>query len=333
MSIRPPLDSAGQTPDLTITQNSVHTHLGITYLLSGNFKRGWEEYEWRLKTISVLPLKKSKWTGGTLKDRIILVHSEQGFGDTFQFVRYLPLLHEKFSAKKVLFLPPEGLEQLLRESELGAKILDASISEEAIDYDTNIHLLSLPRIFKTDLENIPYGRKRYFKANEKKVASYKKGYFRTNKLKVGIFWQGSPGLKLDRHRSVPLHHFYPLCRLPDVKIYSLQKGHGIEQLEDLPEGGEITNLGETFKDFADTAAAIENLDIVITVDTAIGHLSGGLGKKTWILLPSYMEWRWHPGIDYSPWYKDVKLFRHKELGRKDWDEMMHRVKKELYQIK
>ncbi|RJQ56857.1 MAG: hypothetical protein C4526_00745 [Nitrospiraceae bacterium] len=128
---------------------------------------------------------------------------------------------------------------------------------------------------------------------------------------------------------MPLRHFYPLCSLPNVKVYSLQKGHGIEQLNDLPDDIEIVNLGETFNDFSDTAAAIENLDMMITVDTAIGHLSGALGKKTWILLPSHAEWRWHLDMDYSPWYEDVRLFRHKETGKKDWEEMMERVKRQV----
>ena len=131
---------------------------------------------------------------------------------------------------------------------------------------------------------------------------------------------------------MPLHHFYPLCRLLGVKIYSLQKGYGTEQLSNLPEDVEITNIGESFNDFSDTAAAIENLDLTITVDSAVGHLSGALGKKTWILLPSHAEWRWHLDMDYSPWYENVRLFRHKELGKKNWDEMMERVIKEILEV-
>jgi len=311
-----------------------HLNLGIAYLLAKDFERGWEKYEWRLrlkgKDFQAMPLLKPKWGGSSLENKVILVYGEQGYGDTIQFVRYLPLLHD-LGAKKVLFVPRKGLEQLLRDNDLKAEILDSSANVETLDYDTNIHLLSLPGIFKTNLENIPFRQKRYLKANPEKVKWYKEKFFNfplpTSHflLKIGIFWQGSSALPLDRTRSMPLHHFHSLCRLPNVRIYSLQKGYGIEQLNDLPEDIEIVNLGETFNDFSDTAAAIENLDLIITVDTAIGHLAGALGKKTWILLRSYAEWRWHLDMDYSPWYEDVRLFRHKELGKKDWEEMMERV--------
>jgi tetratricopeptide (TPR) repeat protein len=325
---------------------NIHKNLAMAYLLVKDFVNGWEEYEWRLKTILAAPLTKPKWDGGLLENRTIIVYAEQGYGDTLQFVRYLPVLFENYKAKKVLFIPQKGLEQLLKDSDLKAEILDAETPVEGLEYDTNIHLLSLPRIFKTNLENMPFRQKRYLKANPDKVKWYKEKYFdsslftvhcspvsndpslvtrHSSLMKIGIFWQGRPGLKPDRNRSMPLKHFSPLCRLPDVKVYSLQKGYGIEQLNNLPEGIEIVNLGETFKDFSDTAAAIENLDLVITVDTAIGHLSGALGKKTWILLPSHEEWRWHLDMDYSPWYEDIRLFRHKEPGKKDWDEMMERV--------
>ncbi len=356
---------------------NTHKNLAMAYLLVKDFENGWEEYEWRLKTILAAPLIKFKWDGSSLEGKTILIYAEQGYGDTLQFVRYLPKLYDEFGAKKVLFLPQKGLEQLLRESDLKAEILDANViarspenrgdeaisracpersvrneiprftrndssiisSLKSLEYDTNIHLLSLPRIFKTTLDNIPSRQKRYLKANPEKVKWYRERYFDPTPytlhatpyslpptpLKIGIFWQGRPGLKPDRNRSMPLKYFYPLCRLPYVKVYSLQKGYGIEQLNEAPEDIKVTNLGKTFHDFSDTAAAIENLDMVITTDTAVAHLSGALGKKTWILLPSHEEWRWHLDMDYSPWYEDVRLFRHKEPGEKDWGEIMERV--------
>jgi Flp pilus assembly protein TadD len=338
----------------------MHNNLGMAYLLAKNFDKGWEEYEWRLGTMHVAPLIKPKWDGGSLEDKVILVHAEQGYGDTLQFVRYLPLLYESGAGKVLFKLNKQGLEQLLRGSELKAEIIDLSIPDEILDIDTNIHLVSLPGIFKTNLENIPFRQKRYLKANPERVEWYRERYFtdtlrqaqgdndvvvsmsnhdraadlslvtrHSSLIKIGIFWQGNPTLKPDRNRSMPLHHFYPICRLPNVKVYSLQKGYGIEQLNDPPEDIQIVNLGETFNNFSDTAAAIENFDIVITIDTAVAHLSGALGKKTWILLPSHAEWRWHLDMDYSPWYEDVRLFRHKEPGKKDWDEMMERVVRQV----
>jgi len=317
-----------------------HMGLGLVYLLSKDFENGWNEYEWRLQTDNkvLLPLMKPKWDGSFLKRKTILVCAEQGYGDTIQFVRYLPLLYKEYGAKKVLFkLNQKGLENLLRENEdiLNAEILDSSVPEETLEYDTNIYLLSLPRIFKTNLNNIPFKGKRYLKANTEKVEWYRERYFnsllvtRHSSLKVGIFWQGNPTFTLAKDKALPLSYFYPIATVPNIKVYSLQKGYGIEQLNNLPEGIEIVNLGETFNNFSDTAAAIENLDLVITIDSAVAHLSGALGKKTWILLPSFAEWRWHLDMDYSPWYEDVRLFRHKEMGKKNWEEMMERVKKQV----
>jgi len=321
--------------------SAAHKNLGMTYLLLKDFERGWREYEWRLNIFKVPPLAKPKWDGSPLNNKTILVYHEQGLGDTLQFVRFLPELHDKSGAKKVMFIPQKGLEQLFRESDLKAEILAPDASAETLEYDTNIHLMSLPLIFRTNFENIPFKGKRYLKANPEKVEWYRKKFFSTTSfsptpytlspapLKLGIFWQGSPEFRRSKDKAIPLPYFYSFCRMPGVKVYSLQKGYGIEQLNDLPEGIEIVNLGETFNDFSDTAAAIENLDLIITIDTAVAHLSGALGKKTWILHPPFAEWRWHLDMDYSPWYEDVRLFRHKELGKKDWEEMMERVVGEL----
>ena len=155
----------------------MHQNLGMTYLLARDFEKGWEEYEWRLKTFKAAPLTKPKWDGSSLVNKTILVYAEQGYGDSLQFVRYLPKLYDEFAAKKVLFILGKVLEQLFRDSDLKAEILDPEASIEDLEYDTNIHLLSLPRIFKTNLENIPFKGKRYLKANPEKVRWYRERYF------------------------------------------------------------------------------------------------------------------------------------------------------------
>ncbi|HBH18812.1 MAG TPA: hypothetical protein DDX14_07755, partial [Cyanobacteria bacterium UBA9579] len=301
--------------------------LALINLLKGNFDKGWEYYEYRFSLYDQKFLKKPaftkpKWAGESLQNKTILIHHEQGFGDSLQFVRYLPVLHSM--GAKVLFKSPKELEELLKQSDLKAEIINNSI----VEYDMYAYLMSMPYYLKTDSENIPF-KDKYLKANPEKINDYREKYFKTDKFKVGIFWQGRKWYG-DKNRSLPLEYFIKLSQLKNIQLYSLQKGDGIEQLENIPSGIDIINLGKTFNDFSDTAAAIENLDLFITIDTSVAHLSAGLGIPTWILLPFTPEWRWGINTNESYWYDSVKLFR--QIGTGNWSELMNRVIAEVKRL-
>ncbi|MDD3436543.1 MAG: tetratricopeptide repeat protein [Candidatus Gastranaerophilales bacterium] len=305
--------------------------LGIAYLKVKDFKNGLKFYEYRpckpfatfcqareYKKIEEKPL----WTGETMKDKTLFVYYESALGDTLMYARYLALLKDKFA--KVLFKPQICLNKLFKENNLGVEIIDNKILPEDIDFDVHIPLMSIPYVLNLNTEDIPLSEG-YLKANPQKVRDYKEKYFNNDKFKIGIKWKGSTEYELSR--IIPLKAFYKLFDLPNTQFYSVQKDEGIEELNDLPEKYNIINLGETFKDFSDTAAAIENCDLIICNDTSVAHLAGAMGKPCRILLPFVQNWRWHTDISYSPWYKSVKLFKQTEVD--NWEEVIDRVLAEV----
>ncbi len=307
-----------------------HNSLGLLLLLRQSFDRGWQECQWRLKRPDCgLPaFSKPPWDGSPIEGKTILVHHEQGIGDTIMFMRYVPALLA-YGARKVLLKVQTPLLSLLESTDAQIEVIDESVVEGALQYDLYVALLTLPCILKADLSNVPYADK-YLQADVAKVNYYKDRFIDdidSVGLRVGIVWQGNPLHRKDRERSVPLSYFLPLTMIKGVRLYSLQKGHGLQQLQSLPDGVEITDLGSHFNDFSDTAAAMDNLDIVITVDTATAHLSGALGLPTWVILPFVADWRWFLGGETSPWYHSARLFRQPAPGR--WDDVFTRICKEL----
>jgi hypothetical protein len=270
---------------------------------------------------------KQKWTGQPLDNKTMYVYTEGNIGDTIFFLRFLPPLLKP--GTKILFKPQQELYSLLKNIlPQDICVLQASQQPQNLlfDYYTSLH--SIPSMLKVHYTSIP-ARDGYLHANKTKVNIFKKGIFNTTSFKVGIVWQGNPGHLDDKNRSILLHFFYPLTTILGVKVYSLQKVHGLEQLAQLPPTISITNLNRYLHDFDDLAAAIENLDLLISVDTSIAHLGGALGKTTWILLPHITDWRW---LSYSEgsqscWYTHVKKFRQKITG--NWQEVFERVVKQL----
>lgn len=306
---------------------SAHFNKSHIYLLNEKFEEGWKFYEWRIKCENdpnlVYPqLSKPVWDGSSLKDKILYVYYEQGFGDSIQFVRFLPTLAK--TAKKVIFKVQNELLDLFKLSNFNAEVIGADVPDESIDYDVHVPLMSILDRLNINLTNIPYS-KGYLKADEDKVKAFKKEYFQDKKLKIGIKWQGT--FNGNQNRKIPLKAFYPLANLKDVSLYSFQKGYGEEQLKDMPHGININDLSPLFNTFSDTAAAIECMDLIICNDTSIAHLAGALGKKTWLLLPQIPEWRWVLNRNDTPWYDSIHLFRQKNPG--DWDEVIKEVVKEL----
>ena len=261
-----------------------------------------------------------------LKGRTLLVHHEQGWGDTLQFARYVKLLTA--AGEKVLFEVPEALIPLLKKSGFTKLIAEGSKAGKA---DVVIAIMSLPRVFGTTLETIPADVP-YLSAGSQLVKQWSKVLKSIPGLRVGITWQGYSGNANDQLRSIPLACFAPLA-LPGVQLISLQKGPGVEQLTEVANNLAVRHLGQFDEErgaFMDTAAVMKNLDLVITCDTAIAHLAGGLGVPVWVALQLAPDWRWMLARRDSPWYPTMRLFRQKKFG--DWPGVFADMADELKQL-
>jgi len=296
-------------------------------LLLGRYEEGWRDYESR-STAKDFPsrwpdLEVPTWQGEDLSGRHLLVLEEQGLGDTIQFVRYLPLLAERNC--KVTFLAPAKLVRLLRGSMQPVEIVSELKAGQEIDF--HVALLSLPLRFNTTLGSIPH-KVPYVRAEPELEARWK-AQIGAHGFKIGIAWQGNP--KIAEGRSIPLEQFVPLSRVPGVRLISLQKHVGLDQLARLSKDAAIESLGEAFDSgpdaFIDTAAVMTNLDLVITADTSIAHFAGALGRPTWIALKHLPDWRWLLDREDCPWYPTVRLFRQPRPD--DWASVFARINQEL----
>jgi hypothetical protein len=294
-------------------------------LTLGRFAEGWRELEtrWRIGQDAGGRLPGDLWTGGEVAGRSILVHAEQGFGDILQFVRCVPMLHAR-GAKVTVVCPPE-LKRLLASVEGIERLVVRGAPAPATDLQTM--LLTLPAGLGVTLETVP-ARVPYLRPPAE-VASRWRERLRseTGRRRVGLAWAGNPRQHNDRNRSMSLAAMTPLLDVPGITYYSLQKGQASEQLRGLPKSAEVIDLAPDLVDFAETAAVIEQLDLVITVDTSVAHLAGALGRPVWTLLTHAADWRWMLDREDSPWYPTMRLFRQKTRG--NWTEVVDRVAHEL----
>jgi hypothetical protein len=253
----------------------------------------------------------------------MLVYSEQGIGDTIQFVRYAPLLARR-GARVILQCQPE-LKPLFQSLEGVDCVL--STSEALPPFDVQAPLLSLPLALGTTLESIP-AQVPYLKADPALAEAWRAKLAPAGRcLKVGLAWAGNPKHRNDRNRSMPLSVLAPLAGVGGVRFYSLQKGDAAGQAKGPPPGMDLVDLTQELNDFADTAAFVANLDLVISVDTAAVHLAGAMAKPVWTLLPFFSDWRWLLDREDSPWYPTMRLFRQRTRG--EWGGVVERVVKEL----
>jgi tetratricopeptide (TPR) repeat protein len=309
-----------------------HWNRSFTYLLNANFKDGWCDYEWRFqqarwKTLYPYRHKTPIWDGKACPGKTIFIHDEQGLGDTLQFVRYIPLV--KSRCREVIFETRQSLIPLLRGFPgIDRFVVRSDKPPAGENWDFHSPLLSLPRIFGTDLQTIPADVP-YLKGENSKVA-YWKSRIATEGIKVGIVWAGRPMHTNDRNRSCRLTQFYPLGKMPGIRLIGLQKGGAADQAQQMPVGISLTNYGREFGDFSDTAGLIENLDLVISVDTAVAHLAGAMGKPVWVLLPFVPDWRWMMDRSDSPWYPTMRLYRQKTRG--DWRPVFQQIEKDLRRL-
>ena len=273
-----------------------HWNLSHDLLLNGDFAEGWEEYDWwrcDLKDFNYphqydIP----RWDGESFVGKRLFVHWEQGFGDNLQFVRYLPLV--KARGGTLIFESPKSMFGLFREFPGIDELVEVSSDHRPdTQFDLYAPLLDMPRIFGSTLDAIPADVPYIFADSDR--VDYWRQKLAGPAFKVGIVWSGNPRHGNDHRRSCALEYFSPLAQIDAVRLYGLQKGKAGAQTRQVSPEMAVTNLGEDFKDFADTAAAIENMDLVVSVDTAVTHLAGALGKRVWTILPFAPDWRWMLG--------------------------------------
>lgn len=304
-----------------------HFNYAAHCIKMGDFKEGWKYYDYRFSketNATVYPtIDKPRWKGQKITDKVLLVHHEQGFGDSLQFFRYLPQL--KPLAKKIMFKVQNELYDLFSYNNNEIEIVQNSTKFEKISFDLHVPLMSLMHFLNATKENIP-SAEGYLKANPNRIKEYKKEYFDNDCFKIGITWEGAAAG--NKKRNVPLEAFYALAKLKNVKVYSFQKGIDSNLLKNLPKGVEIIDLGKTFKSFADTAAAMANLDLFVTSDNSVFNLAGALGQRTFLLMNKDSEWRWFLDDKTTPWYKSVQIFK-KENELDSWDLLIDRVIKTI----
>ena len=300
-----------------------HFNRSLHWLRQGDFERGLSEYEWRWET--VVPPRgfvQPVWDGSSLKGKTVLLYSDQGFGDTLQFVRYATLVGAKGGTVIVECQRP--LMRLLKSCDGVSKIVAAGDKLSA--FDTHAALASLPLILETRLESIPAAVP-YLSADKPSIEHWRNRLAQLEGFKVGITWQGDPGHGNDRYRSIALSKFGLLADIPGVQLVGLQKGHGSEQLADPRIRFSVTDVEAEIDDFLDTAAIMMNLDLVITCDTSMAHLAGALGVPVWVAIPFVPDWRWLLDRDDSPWYPTMRLFRQTKLD--NWDDVFARIQAAL----
>jgi tetratricopeptide (TPR) repeat protein len=299
----------------------VKSHLAQALLLGGYFREGWREFEIRLNSPAMVAKQSVMpgdiWRGQDLTDKHLLIWCEQGLGDAIQFLRFVSLV--TVEARQVTLLCPDRLKLLLNSFDGAITILDNV--KFSCDVDFNLPLMSLPYLMGLEsiLESNPY-----LFADSNLIDHWDKILGYRGKPRIGIAWQGNPAYEADHQRSIPLSYLQPLFLNKNYEFVSLQRGFGCEQLSDF--SNDIVVLGDGVDKsgaFVDTAAIMENLDLVITSDTAIAHLSGALGKPVWLLLPKTPDWRWLLHKDHSPWYANMKIFRQKNAGR--WEEVINQI--------
>ncbi len=298
----------------------------LTLLLEGNFQHGLPLYEWRWKTEKSKPrvrnFEQALWLGEeSLARKTILLHSEQGFGDTIQFCRYATQV-ASLGAKVVLEVP-QSLLGVLGGLDVDIELVAKGNPLPVFDY--HCPLLSTPLAFNTDAASIPASQS-YLRSDSTKVAEWEQILGAKTKPRVGLVWSGNADHVNDHNRSIALSAL--LAALPYAFEYvSLQKEVRASDTQALESNGCIRHFGDALKDFGDTAALCECMDLVISVDTSVAHLSAALGKQTWILLPHVPDWRWLLDRDDSPWYPSARLYRQTEA--REWSSVLGRVATDL----
>jgi Flp pilus assembly protein TadD len=292
-------------------------NLSLLDLLRGNFESGWRGFEWRAKCPGVAlrrELLEPRWSGEDIGGKTILLHAEQGFGDTFQFIRYAPLVAQR-GAKVIVESQPD-LVNVLKSVPGITEIIP--FGEPHPPYDVHIPLMSLPLLFGTTLESIPANIP-YITARPDRVSDWSIRLGATDRRRVGLAWFGRSTHADDRRRSILLELFAPFADIKSAEFVSLQTAPA----SSIPSGLNLHDFSAELRDFQDTAALIANLDLIISVDTSVAHLAGAMNKPVWLLLPFIPDWRWLLDRNDTPWYPSMKLYRQMSIG--DWGRVIAKI--------
>jgi len=304
---------------------SAHWNLAVMLGIKGKWAEAWPEFEqgwYSQKFAQTRKYPQPLWDGGDLNGRRILLHSEQGFGDAIHFVRYLTLLKDRDNSAKISLVCQRPLHGLFKSIGGIDQLID--LDQPLPEHDVHYPLMLLAKMFPTTVNQLP-AKTPYLSADPELSARWRERLQDEKRRKIGLAWAGLE--YPDPYRSMILDQMLPLARAGDFALVSLQTGNAAMQAIVPPEGMQISAWTEELTDFAQTAALIENLDLVITVDTAVAHLAGAMGKPTWLLLKRVPDWRWMLDRRDSPWYPTMRLFRQSKAG--DWETPIGEVAEEL----
>ena len=305
-----------------------HYNTGLSRLLTGDFDRGWAEHEWWREAAQFKRAERKfaqpRWTGSAaIAGKTILLHAEQGFGDTIQFCRYAPRV-AALGARVILEVQEPLRDLILRSLDGVAQVVTKG--DTMPPFDMHCPFLSLPLAFGTRLETIPHETP-YLRASAQAVANWSARLPPKTRARIGLAWSGRPEHNNDQNRSIDLASFLSPLGGIDATLVSLQREVRAADAIVLRERSDLIHFGEELKDFSDTAALAANMDLVIAVDTSVAHLAGALAKPVWVLLPFVPDWRWLLDRDDSPWYPTARLFRQDDSRR--WDSVFARLRAAL----
>lgn len=303
-------------------------------LMLGNYEQGFKGYESRFKGGSSCSFSniqemfnqlhaQARWNGDSLASRSLLILAEQGVGDSLMMMRYIHLL-KQFNPDRLVVYCPLELQRLFETVPAVSQVIPWTAPLPLDGIDSYCPIMSFPYIFRTSLQTVP-GEVPYLYVPDSIKRKWRERLGHYNALKVGLAWAGNPQFVLDKFRSIPFEEFTPLFKVEGIQMFSLQKGNNHSQVQDLPEN--LIDWMSDCSDFLDTAALVDELDLVISVDTAIAHLAGALGRQVWLLNRAGSEWRWMTDREDSPWYPTMKLFRQQK--KEDWTPVIRRVVDEL----
>jgi tetratricopeptide (TPR) repeat protein len=323
--------SFGKAIDLQKDYADAHSNLALALLTAGDLRRGFEQYEWRWQRTGMEGARRKTgrplWLGEyPLGHKTILLHAEQGLGDTIQFARYVPML-ARDGATVILEVQPE-LKELLASIESVASC--HARGETLPAFDVHCPLGSLPLAFKTDNDSVPANIP-YLKADDARITKWRSKIDALPRPRIALAWAGRASHANDRNRSIQLAQIAPLLSLEAVQFISIQRELRDDDTALLARTPHVTAIGSDLADMADTAAVLALTDLLIAVDTSVVHLAGAMGLPVWVMLPFYADWRWTLQGDRNPWYPNARLFRQPAPG--DWTSVITQVRAELEQFK